>query len=264
MTKQAIHETSLIHPGAELGPNVEIGPFCRIEAGVVIGANTRLLSHVVLQGPLTMGQGNIVHPFVVLGGDPQDLNYDGETVGIEIGDHNTFRESVTVSRGTTKGRGLTKIGNHNLFMAYCHVGHDGLIGDYNAFVNSVQLSGHTTIGNHVLFSGLSGTVQFIEIGDYAYIIGQTAVGNDFPPFCIGQGARTEVRGVNIIGLRRQGFTRGDIRAIRDGYELYYKSGLSHQDALVRLAELAEKNDKVSQFYEFIKNSKNGVAPGRAT
>jgi len=156
MSSSKIHPNSVIHPEAKLADDVRVGPFCFIGARVTLGPGTRLISHVTLNGPLT--KNNLIHPFVCLGGEPQDLKFQGEEVGVEIGDNNTFRECATVNQGTEGGGKVTKIGDHNLLMAYSHVAHDDIIGNYNVIANATQLAGHVTIGNWVVLGG--GPVRF--------------------------------------------------------------------------------------------------------
>ena len=206
-----IHPTAIIDPAAEIGPEVEIGPYSVIGPHVQLGSQCRIGPHVVIEGHTTLGEQCQISQFASLGAPPQDLKYKGEPSTLVIGRRNVIREYVTLQPGTASGHMTTTIGDENLFMASSHVAHDGIVGNRNVFANSVALGGHVTIGNSVILGGLVGIHQFVRIGDFAFISGGTLVGEDVPPYCFGQFGQTPrgaLRGVNTIGLKRAGFSRG--------------------------------------------------------
>ncbi len=236
-----IHPSSLIHPDAILGEDIEVGPFCIVGAGVQLGSGCKLLSHVVIEGHSTeIGNNNTFYPFCIIGAEPQDKKHNHETTRLFIGTGNTFRESVSVHRGTVTGGSETRIGNDNLLMGYVHVAHDCCIGNNNVLANYVGLSGHSLIDDFVILGGQVGVVQFLRIGSYSYIGGGSLIDRNIPPYTTGYGNRIAIKGVNIVGLKRQGFSRDQISAISDAHRLYFRSDLSEVEALRRIeAELGE-------------------------
>lgn len=247
-----IHPSSFVHPDAVLGDDIEIGPFCTVGAGVQIDDGCRLISHVVIEGPVTeVGSNNTFYPFSIIGTDPQDMKYHGEITRLIIGKGNTFRESVSVHRGTVGGGGETRIGDENLVMGYVHIAHDCIVGSNNIFANYVGLSGHVVVDDYVTLGGQVGVVQFLRIGSYAYIGGASLIDRNIPPYASGYGNRIEIKGVNIVGLRRHGFSREVIGAISDAHRLYFRSGLSEVEALRRIeAELGDFRE-VDLFTRFL-------------
>lgn len=247
-----IHPTSIIHPDARLGDDIEIGPFCTISDGVALGDGCRLISHVVIEGPETViGESNTFHPFSIIGTEPEDKKYHQELTRLEVGDGNIFREFVSVHRGTSVGGAVTRIGNDNLLMGYVHVAHDCVLGNGNVLADYTGLAGHVVIDDCVTLSGQVGVVQFLRIGSYAYIGGGSVIDRHVPPFATGYGNRLEIKGVNIVGLRRHGFSREVISAISDAHRIYFRSGMSEAGALRRIeAELGDV-DEVRQFIEFL-------------
>lgn len=247
-----IHPSSLVHPNADLGDDIDIGPFCTVGPGVQLGDGCRLISHVVIEGPETViGKNNTFYPFCIVGTDPQDLKYHQERTRLVVGDGNVFRESVSVHRGTVEGGGETRIEHDNLLMGYVHIAHDCLLGSHNTLANYVGLSGHVVVDDYVLLGGKVGVVQFFRIGSYAYIGGASVVDKNVPPYVSGYGNRLELKGVNVIGLRRHGFSRDAIGAILDAHRLYFRSGFSEVEALRRIeAELGEF-EEVRKFTDFL-------------
>lgn len=247
-----IHPSSIVHPDAVLGDNIEIGPFCTVSAGVTLGDGCKLVSHVVIEGPETViGGNNTFCPFGIIGTDPEDLKYHQEASLLEVGDGNVFREYVSVHRGTAAGGNVTRIGNDNLLMGYVHIAHDCILGNANILADYVGLAGHVIIDDHVTLGGQVGVVQFLRIGSYAYIGGGSVIDRNVPPFVTGYGNRLEIKGVNIVGLRRQGFSREVISAISDAHRIYFRSGMSEAGAMRRIeAELGDI-EEVRQFTEFL-------------
>jgi UDP-N-acetylglucosamine acyltransferase len=237
-----IHPTALVAPEAELDAGVEVGPYCVIGAHVRIGAGTVLGPHVVIDGHTTLGRDNRVHPFASIGGAPQDKKYRDEPTRVEIGDANTFREGVTINRGTIQDNGLTRIGNGNWVMAYVHIAHDCVVGDNTIFANSTNLGGHVRIGDWVILGGASGVHQFCQIGAHAMTAVGTVVLHDVPPFVMVSGNSAQAHGINTEGLRRRGFSPARIDAIRRAYRLLYREGLSLAQAREALASGARLSE----------------------
>jgi UDP-N-acetylglucosamine acyltransferase len=255
-----IHPTAVIHPKARLHETVEVGAYSVIGADVTIGAGTRIQSHAVLEGPLTMGADNTVHPFASLGAVSQDktAKYEDAT-RVEIGDGNTFREYVTVNRGTLKEQGVTRIGDDNWLMACAHVAHDCVIGSHTILANNVLLAGHVTIDDYVILGGATGVHQFCRIGVGAFSGGGSIILGSVPPFVMVQGNPAEPRAINSEGLKRRGYSADDIGAIKDAYKTIYLSGKPMAEIKAELAEQARGNAHVSLMLEFIETLKRPLA-----
>lgn len=255
-----IHPTAIVHPEARLDDSVEIGPYCTVGAHVTLGRGTRLVSHVVIDGWTQLGDENVVHPFAVVGGPPQDLRYEGEPTRVVIGHRNTIRESVTINRGTARDRGVTRIGDDNLFMAYSHVGHDCVVGNHGIVVSYSGLSGHTVLGDHVTVSGQSGVQQHMHVGDHAFIGAQVKVDRHVPPYTIAVGSETcRIRGVNLVGLRRRGLTREAIQAIHDAVELWCRPDVLAEQCIVDVATRHGDVPAVQPLIAFLREHRHGTA-----
>ena len=252
-----IDPTAIIDPSAEIGDGTRIGPYCVIGAGVVLGENCTLHNHVTIAGPTTIGAHNEFYPYSSIGQRTQDLKYVGEPTFLEIGDHNCFREFITVSRAT-EAHGITKIGHYGNFLAYTHIGHDCRIGDHVIFSNNATLGGHVTVEDHVVIGGLSGIHQFCRIGQYAMVGGFTKIVQNVPSFMIADGNPAEVRGINQIGLERHGISASDIRDLRDAYKIIYRGSLNTAQALEALQEKHRESHLVKQLISFISASKRGI------
>ncbi len=257
-----VHPTSFIEDGAQIGKNVEIGPYCLISKYTVIGDNCILKGHVNISGHTMIGSNNTFYPYATIGTEPQDLGYKGEPTRLEIGDGNVFREFVSINRGTTKENQVTLIGNNNTFMAYAHVGHDVVIEDHAVIVNSVNLAGHVKIGSRAIVGGSSSVSQFVTIGRGAYVGGASAVDRDIPPFCTAYGNRVKLKGINIVGLRRQGLDKATISELVEFYRDMEASALSPRAFVLNEETMRDfqKNDIVGEVSEFIANSDIGIAP----
>ena len=253
----AIHPTAVVDPTAVIGPSTTIGPYSVIGAGVTLGEGCRVHNHVSIAGPTHIGDGNEFYPFCSIGQRSQDLKYKEEPTYLEIGNHNTFREFVTVNRGTAP-ESVTRIGSHGTFLAYAHVAHDCTVGSHVIFSNNGTLAGHVTVGDHAVVGGLSGVHQFCRIGDHAIIGGCTKIVQDVPPFLIADGNPAEVRGVNMIGLERRGFTSESIRELREAYKIIYRSNKNTAQALEQLREQFPKSDTVGALVTFITSSDRGI------
>lgn len=239
---------------------MEVGPFCVVGPKVTLGDGTKLLSNVVVEGRTEMGRENTVFPFTVLGAVPQDLKYKGEDTLLVIGDHNTIRESVTMNLGTVQGGGVTRVGDHNLIMAYSHLGHDCAIGNHCILANNAGLAGHVTLQDYVTLGGMIGVSQFVTVGAYAYLTGQSGLEKDLPPFTIGVGSRPcNVRGVNIVGLRRRGFSADTIRVLSEVVKLWCREDVPKEQCLLEIESQYGEIPEVRQYLAFIRNSATGVS-----
>ena len=253
-----IHPTAIISPKAELGTDVEIGPYSVIEAGVQLGDRCKLHSHVVVHGESTIGAENEFFPFSAIGIKSQDLKYAGEPTRLEVGERNVFRENSTVHRGTLEDT-LTKIGSDNLFLAYSHVAHDCQIGNHVILSNNGTLGGHVIVEDYVVVSGLSGAHQFCRIGQHSIVGGCTKIVQDVPPFTIVDGNPASVRGINQIGLQRRGFSDENIKALRTAYKkLFLKKDLNLSKVIESLSADLSEQASVAKLLAFIANSERGV------
>jgi UDP-N-acetylglucosamine acyltransferase len=249
-----IDARAVVSPQAELAADVEVGPFCVIGAKVRIGPRTRIASHVVINGPSTLGADNQVFQFASIGDAPQDKKYKGEPTRLEIGERNVFREFCTVNRGTTHDQGVTRVGNDNLFMAYTHVAHDCQVGSHIVMANCATLGGHVQLGDWVIMGGLAAIHQFSKIGAHAFIANNAAVTRDVPPYIMAVGQPAAPHSVNSEGLKRRGFTPEQIRHIREAYRILYRRDLPLGDAVRELTALAATQPEIKAFVEFIANS----------
>ena len=251
-----IHPSAVIEDGAILGNNVSVGPFVYIGSKVRIGDNTTIASHAVIEGKTSIGKNNRIFSYSAVGTIPQDLKFDGEDVELIIGDNNTIREFTLLNPGTKGGGSVTKIGNGNLLMGYVHLGHDVIIGDNCILANGATLAGHVELGNHVVVGGLTPIHQFVHIGDYAMVGGASALAQDVPPFCMAEGNRATLRGLNLTGLRRK-VEREDINALKMAYRELFEQGNPLQEVAQTLFE-STSSEYVKTLCSFIKTSKRGI------
>jgi UDP-N-acetylglucosamine acyltransferase len=254
-----VSSTAIINPLAKVHPSCRIGPYCVIGPEVELGEGCHLVSHVAIEGPTRIGAGNSFFPFASVGMAPQDLTYAGEPTRLEIGDHNQIREFVTISRGTAKGGGLTRVGNHTLIMAYAHVAHDCVIGDHVILANAATLGGHVTVDDWAVVGALCPVHQFVRIGTHAYIGGGTTITRDVLPFSKTAAARdTHAYGLNALGLERRGFSKERIRKIHHAYKVLLASKLNTSQALEKLQSEPDRGEDVELLIRFIKASERGV------
>ncbi|KAA0012124.1 acyl-ACP--UDP-N-acetylglucosamine O-acyltransferase [Billgrantia pellis] len=226
-----IHSTAIVDPGACLAEDVEVGPFCVIGPDVEIGPGSRIGPHVVVKGPTVLGARTRIFQFASVGEDCQDKKYAGEPTRLVMGDDNVIREGVTLHRGTAQDRGETTIGSRNLFMAYVHVGHDCVIGNDCVLANQVTLAGHVTVGDFAILGGLSAIHQFCHFGAHAMAGGGSIITKDTPAFVMINGNPAQVHGLNLVGLKRRGFSSEAIRALSEAYKLVYRQGFTVTQAL---------------------------------
>jgi len=257
MTK--IDPSARVSPRSVIHDGVEIGPYSIIGDEVEIGEGTRVGPHCLIQGPASIGRECNLTGYASVGGPPQDLKYKGEKTRLAIGDHNTIREFVTINRGTTHGGGITTIGNHNLFMAYTHVAHDCILGDYIVMGNLATLAGHVEVADHVILGGLCAAHQFTHIGAYAIIGGGSMISLDIVPYAKASGDRARIFGTNTIGLKRNGFSEDAIKAIAKAYKIIFKQGRTLKDALATLEAEFTGTPEIERLIAFIRNSSRGIA-----
>jgi UDP-N-acetylglucosamine acyltransferase len=253
-----IDSRAVISPRAQIAEDVEIGPFTVIGADVVIARGTWIGPHAVINGPTQIGEDNKIFQFASLGEAPQDKKYRGEPTRLEIGDRNVIREFVTVNRGTTHDKGLTRVGNDNLLMAYAHVAHDCVVGDKTVMSNCATLGGHVELGDWVIMGGLSAVHQHTRVGAHCFIANNAAVTRDVPPYVMAVGQPAKPHSVNSEGLKRRGFDTVQIRNIRRAYRILYRSGLKLDEAIKELDKAAIEQAEIRPFVEFIKRKSRSI------
>jgi UDP-N-acetylglucosamine acyltransferase len=253
-----IHKTALIDRQAEIDSDVEIGPYSVIGAGVRIGQQTRVASHVVIEGRTSLGQGNTIYQIATIGSRPQDLKYRGEASELIVGNHNTIREYVSLNPGTAGGGMVTRVGDHNLLMMHCHIAHDCLIGSHNIIANGATLGGHVMVQDYVIVGGLVGIHQFARIGSGSILGAGSMVSKDVPPFCNATGDRARLRGLNLEGLKRRGFTTTAIDALKKAYRIIFQSKLKTKDALEKVRREVSPTAEIDILLAFIAQSQRGI------
>lgn len=258
-----IHPTAVIGPEVELAPDVQVGPYTIIEGPVKIGPGSIIDGHACLTGPLEMGRDNYVGHGAVLGKAPQHRGYRGESTRVIIGDGNSFREHVTVHRGTVQGIGETRVGDRNLMMIGSHLGHDVIVGNDCTLVNGALVGGHAVLSDACILSGHSAVQQRVRIGRLAMLGGLASTTKDIPPFVLQQGYNC-VSGLNVVGLRRAGFSQDAINGLRQSFRILYKEGRAQNHAIERIVEDLGHLSEVMEFVNFIRESKIGINPARST
>lgn len=253
-----IHQAAIIHPTARIGQDVTIGPWTVIGENVEIGDGTWVGSHVVIQGPTKIGKHNQIFQFSSVGECPQDKKYQGEKTYLEIGDHNVIREFCTLNRGTSQDKGATRIGNHNLFMAYVHIAHDCQIGNHTIFANNASLAGHVQVGDYANLGGFVGVFQFCRLGAYSFTTGASIVVKDVPPFLKVSGHYAKPYGLNSVGLKRRGFTDEMMTYLKRAYKTIYRKGLTVKQAVEELKQMTQHCIEIDQLVQFIEASTSGI------
>lgn len=251
-----IHSTAQVHPKARMGEGVTIGSYTIIGENVTIGKNTKISHHVSILGRTTLGENNDIFPYVSIGTAPQDVSFKGEPTQLVIGNNNIFREFVTINLGTRKEHGRTQIGDNNFLMAYCHVAHDCVLGNHIVAGNAMQLGGHVRIHNYAALGGMVGIHHFVTVGQYSFIAGAARVIRDIPPYMIAEGHPTRVRGLNVIGLERHGFSAEKIKALRDAHKLIWHSAHTKAEA-VKLLEKKKPTPEVKVLIRFMQQMQAG-------
>ncbi len=249
-----VHATAIVAPDAVLGEGVDVGAYAVIGPGVEIGPRTRIGAHAMVHRQTRLGADNVVHSFASVGDAPQDKKYRGEPTRLEIGDRNVIREFVTLNRGTAKDRGVTTIGDDNLFMSYSHVAHDCVVGSQCVLANSATLGGHVYLGDWVIMGGFAAIHQFCRVGAHAFLANNAAVTRDVPPYVMAVGGPAKPHSINSEGLKRRGFTPQQIRNLRTAYRVLYRAGLRLEDALEQLRVAARDQPEVQALVDFIPTS----------
>lgn len=252
MSNQNIHPTAIIEQGAELGKNVHIGPYSIVGPNVKLGDNVTLKSHVVVDGYTEIGEGTIIFPFASIGSVPQDLKYAGDKTRLVIGKNNKIREHVTMNPGTQHGNGVTIVGDNCLFMMASHVAHDCVVGNNVIMANNATLAGHVELGDFVIVGGLSAIHQFSRIGDHAIIGGMSGVENDVIPYGRVKGERAFLKGLNLIGLERRGFTKDDIKAMQRAFNELFGGEATFDERIESVSGSYKNNENVMKIVDFIK------------
>ena len=253
-----IHPTAIIDSKAELGQNVSVGPYAVIGEEVRIGSNTTIGSHVVIEPYVTIGKNCQVYQYAAIGAAPQSLKFKGEKTVVKINDNVIIREFVTIHRGTEFGGGITEINDGCFLMAYTHVAHDCIIGRNVVMSNNATLAGHIVIGDHATIGGLSAVHQFAKVGEYAFIGGKTGVPKDIPPYVIAAGERAKLRGLNIVGLKRHGFSKKTVTELKKAYRIVFRIGLTLNEAIERVNAEVDPIPEVANMLDFIKSSERGI------
>ncbi|MBX3503943.1 MAG: acyl-ACP--UDP-N-acetylglucosamine O-acyltransferase [Parvibaculum sp.] len=248
-----VHPTAIVDPKAELAPDVTVGPYCVVGADVSLGEGVVLHSHVVVEGRTSVGARTQIYPFASIGHAPQDLKYRGEPSRLEIGTDNLIREHVTMNPGTEGGGMLTRVGNHCAFLTASHVGHDSIVGNHVVFSNNVMLAGHCKIDDYVIFGGGAALHQFGRVGKHAFIGGMSAVENDVIPYGLVVGNRAYLMGLNLIGLKRRGFSREQIGAMREAYGLLFAEEGTLRERVEKAAERFAAQPDVMDIVNFIRS-----------
>ena len=250
MTK--VHATAVVNPSARLADDVEIGPYSLIGPDVTLGAGVSVASHVVIEGATELGEGCIVHPFAVLGSAPQHAGHKGEPTRLVIGARNLIREQVTMHCGTVMGRGVTTVGSDGFFMVGVHIGHDCIVGDHVIMANTATLGGHTVMEDYVIMGGLSAAHQYTRIGRHAFVGGMAGVNHDVIPFGNVWGNHAHLEGLNLVGLKRRGFSRESINALRAAYRMLFAEEGTFQERLDDTAYAYSGSPEVMEIVDFIR------------
>ena len=259
MSSSPVHELAIVAASAKIGSGVRVGAYAVIGDHVELGEGCVLHSHALVQGPSKIGRNNVFHPFCSVGGDPQDFRFQGEKTELEVGDGNTFREYVTISRGTVGGGGKTTIGSGNLFLASSHVGHDCHVGDHILFVNGATLAGHVTVEDYATIGFQSPVHQFCRVGRYAYIGASTVITQDVPPFSrVVTERKTKSYGANTIGLERKGFSEERLKVLQRAFRLLLRSKMNTSQALAEMRKSLGDYEDVQELIRFIETAERGI------
>ena len=256
--RAAIDERAVVHPSAKLGVDVTIGPYTIVGADVEIGDRSWIGPHAVINGPTRIGADCKIYQFTSIGDAPQDKKYDGEPTRLEIGDRNVIRECCTINRGTVQDRGVTTIGNDNWIMAYCHIAHDCDVGSNTIFANNASIAGHVTVADHVIMGAFTVVHQFVAIGAYSMTGMGTILTKDLPPYVMAMGNTAEAHGMNFEGMKRRGYSKETIQALRNAYKIIYRAGNTTEAAINQLGPLAQLHPQVNLLLEFLRKATRGI------
>lgn len=253
-----INEHAMIHPSAKLAQGVSVGPGSVIGANVEIGEGTWIGPYVVIQGPTVIGKNNKIFQFSSLGDEPQDATYQGEQTRLEIGNNNVIREYCMISRGTIKGGGITRVGDHNFLMAYSHIGHDCMVGNNIIMINHAGLAGHVIVDDYATIGAYAGVHQFCKIGAYAFIARATYINKDVLPYVMIAGHTTSACGINTVGLKRRGLSSLAIDHLRRAYKIIFRKGLTVQQAVAELEVMQNDCPEVIPMIDALNQSTRGI------
>jgi UDP-N-acetylglucosamine acyltransferase len=254
-----VHPAAVVDPAAELAAGVSIGPFTIVGPHVRVGPGTSIGSHAVVEGRTEIGAECRIGSHAVIGAPPQDVKYRGEPTGVSIGERTLVREFATIHRASTGGSGVTTIGPQSFIMAYAHVAHDCQLGEQVILANQASLAGHVQVGRFAVIGGLTGVHQFVQIGEFAFLGACSAVLQDIPPYVKAQGNRAKPYGLNVVGLRRHGFSAETVQALKRAYRIFFASGLNSSQALAQLEQEVSGSPEVHHFIDFIKRSQRGIS-----
>ncbi len=252
-----IDKSAIVEKGVIIGKNVEIGPFCVVKKGVKLANGVKLISHVHIEGDTDIGENTTIYPFSSIGTPPQDLSYNGENVKLIIGKNNIIRENVLINPGTAKENYQTIIGDNNLLMGSTHIAHDAILGNNIVMVNQAMVAGHVRVGDNVVIGGATPIHQFVHIGEGSMIGGASAVSQDIPPFCLAEGNRAILKGLNLIGLRRRGIDRREIDLLKESYKKLFRQNRILKEVATEILKI-NKSIYVKKLCEFILNTKRGI------
>lgn len=253
-----IHPTAIVDSDAEIEDGVSIGPYSIIGKGVKLKKGVKLISNVIIEGRTEIGEDTMVYPFTSIGLPPQDLKYKGEDTGVTIGRRNIIREYITIHRGSVGGDGFTVIGDNNFLMAYVHIAHDCKIGSNVIMANAATLAGHVKVEDYAVIGGLVAVHQFTRIGAYAMVGGFSGIGQDVPPYTIAAGARARLYGLNIVGLKRHGFSDETISDLKKAYKILFREKRTLKDAIKKVQESLPYTEEIRHLIEFIEANKRGI------
>jgi len=253
-----IHSTAIVSASAVVADDVEIGPYTVIGDGVEIGRGSKIDSHVVINGPTSIGEDNHIYQFASVGDDPQDKKYAGEPTRLRIGDRNTIREFCTISRGTIQDAGETVLGDDNWIMAYCHIAHDCVVGNETILANNTTLAGHVHLGDWVICGGFSGVHQFCRVGAHAFLGMYAGINRDVPAYTLVSGQPAAPKGINSEGLKRRGFSGEQIRNIKNAYRLVYRKGQKLSAAMQQMQDLVAEQPELALFLESLRSTDRGI------
>ena len=253
-----IHPTAIVHEKASIAKDASVGPYCIIGEGVKISSGVKLHNNVVVEGDTEIGPGTVVYPFASIGLPPQDLKYKGEKTGVRIGRNNTIREYATVHRGSVGGEGLTVVGDNNYIMAYAHIAHDCRVGNNVVMANAASLSGHVEVQDHAILGGIIGVHQFVRIGAYSMTGAFSGFGQDIPPYTMASGPRAKLYGLNLVGLKRHGFSKKTIDDLGKAYKILFRSKHTLKEAVKKAREELPSTPELERLLEFVETSKRGI------